>query len=152
MPSCGDRIGAVTEALALAAPDGFDLEPIETRAGSGDRCVRFQPRRTDAPALLVTDTGVSWYFEVPEARWEVDSSDATLGDQSVQCQWAVETARNIAKFGIVRTRPRWMPFGRESFVLSSDAELLKFRADRSIRIIGFLPPWTRGAGVGTESS
>lgn len=142
MPTCDDRIGVVAEALATAAADRYDVEPIETRAGSGDRCVRFQPHRAGAPELLVTDTGVSWYLEVPQARWEADSSDITLGGQSAECQWAAETAQNIARFGMVRVRPRWLPYGRESFVLSSNAELLTYQQDRSLRLIKFLPPWT----------
>lgn len=141
MPSRGDRIDVIVEALAAIAPDRFDLEEIETRAGSGDRCVCLRPHKDGAPPLLATDTGVSWYLEVPQSKWEADSSDAAGSDQSAQRQWAVEKVQSIAKFGVVRIHRRWLPFGRESIILGSSAELANLRTDRSIRVISPPQPW-----------
>ncbi|MFC6355105.1 hypothetical protein [Luethyella okanaganae] len=136
-----ERLGRFLSAITERGIQRFEAARVMTTRISGNVCVRLQPHRTGSATLLVTDTGVSWYLEVPEAKWEFDSSDAMGSDELAQFEWAVDICVSIARFGMIRTRPKWLPFGRESFVLTEVSGMESHRNDGKREVTHYWPPW-----------
>jgi hypothetical protein len=132
-----DRIAAIDAALKAVVDGRYTREDIATRSGSDDVVVRYRPKNIEAAGLIVTDTRVSWHLEVPEAKWEADSSDQLENERL----WAIRVARDLAAFGAVRVRRSWCPWGRETFILRSDDQTQELGTDRAFKVVGYWPPW-----------
>jgi hypothetical protein len=77
--------------------------------------VRLRPLNDRAAGVEVVDTGAS--VSLSAEGWEADSSDFALDAESSApgAEWATSIVLAIAEFGMVRVRPTWAPFGRETF-------------------------------------
>jgi hypothetical protein len=137
--------GAAVEALLASVTEGFEgsftAERGEIHADEGVARVRLRPVNSLAAAVEVVDTGVSMY--VSAEGWEADSSDFAREPESDTpgLAWATSVVLAIAEFGMVRVRPTWVPFGRETLLLGSSKELDDIRRTKKTRVLRVWAPW-----------
>lgn len=97
------------------------------------------PMKSNAATLRLTDTGVSTYIECLGARWEMDSAEVAELDR--ESSWVRLTCVNVARYGLIRVRPRGSVWGRETFVLDSPDALESYVANTALAISHIWPPW-----------
>lgn len=110
-------LDAVIESLSMADVGEFSIARAVPPLEAGVDQVQLTPGRATGCAIRLTDTGVSIYVECLGAKWESDSLEQTGGEGELR--WVMDTCFRVARYGLVRLRPRMAIWGGETFLLSS---------------------------------